>query len=239
MFKKSIPIIFVGLSVVVAILVLSWAVFVKSRVVTPVQAPTMDSNKIISDDNVSNDVDDNIDDNNISKINTSDWKTYRNEEYGFEFRYLSTLYFFDCSKKFYEPDPLYIYFTPYANDNCNTPGKARASVISISTVKNFNKNNIINLLDNNIKEEKIIIGNKSAIQISGNREVVGGEGEELSSVPVRAMIYTIIPFENNTSVEILYSRIAIVNNNANGFYIGEDLSNIYDQLLSTFKFINS
>jgi len=69
MFKKSIPIILVGLSVVVAVLVLSWVVFVKTEV--SVQVP------VVSDNSVMN-----------SKNNeTADWLTYENEKYGYRIKY--------------------------------------------------------------------------------------------------------------------------------------------------------
>ena len=226
----------------IAALVLGWAVFVKREVVAPVQAPVVNNNDIISngveDDDVLDDMDNSVDDNDISEIDISNWKTYQNEEFGFEVKYPSILYFFDCSEFFY-PHSLYICLTPYIKDNCNAPWKAKASVISISTVKDFNKDNIINFLDKNIKEENIIIGNKSAIQISGEREVMGDEGERIFSPshPVREMIYTIIPFENNISIKIAYSRIISVNNDVSGFYVGEDLSEIYKKLLSIFKFV--
>ena len=78
MFKKSVPIIFVGLSVVVAMLVLGWSVFVKSDDL--VQVPVVDDgNGEIIDDNPNND--------DISEIDTSNWKTYQNGRYGFEFNY--------------------------------------------------------------------------------------------------------------------------------------------------------
>lgn len=78
MFKKEFLIIFAGLSAVVAILVLSWAVFVKSIPVVPIQPPVAYKNEIISD---------NIEDNDVSDDDTSDWQIYRNEEYGFEMKY--------------------------------------------------------------------------------------------------------------------------------------------------------
>jgi len=85
MFKKQLPIIFIGLSVVIAMLVLGWVVFVKTEI--PVQEPVADNGngKIIDD--VDNDVPDDTEDNNDSEIDISNWKTYRNEEYGFEVEY--------------------------------------------------------------------------------------------------------------------------------------------------------
>ena len=76
MFKKELPIIFIGLSVVVAVLVLGWSVFVKREVAAPVQMP------VVEDDIVSDDADD-----DISEVDTSNWKTYRNGRYGFEIKY--------------------------------------------------------------------------------------------------------------------------------------------------------
>ena len=83
MFKKELPIIFIGLSVVVAALVLSWAVFIKPEAVVSVQAPIInDNNEVVSDDDVLPDVENDVSDDDIS-----DWKTYRNEEFGFEVKY--------------------------------------------------------------------------------------------------------------------------------------------------------
>ena len=83
MFKKQLPIIFIGLCVIIATLVLGWSVFVKTEVVVPVQAPVVEDDEIIPDDVE----DDDVPDDDVSKIDTSDWKTYKNEIIGIEFKY--------------------------------------------------------------------------------------------------------------------------------------------------------
>ena len=86
MFKKSIPIIFIGLSIVVAMLVLGWCVFVKSD--EPVSVIVVDDvDDEVVDDVGDDDVPDDVDDNNNSEIDISNWETYRNEEFGFEVKY--------------------------------------------------------------------------------------------------------------------------------------------------------
>ena len=63
MFKKSMLIIFIGLSVVAATLVLSWIIFIKLMPAVPVQAPVADEDEIIVD-NVSEIVEEDDDDPN-------------------------------------------------------------------------------------------------------------------------------------------------------------------------------
>ena len=74
MFKKELPIIFIGLCVVVAVLVLGWAVFVKTEMVVPARELVVDDSNDeteISDDDVPDDIEDD------SEINDSDQKAYK------------------------------------------------------------------------------------------------------------------------------------------------------------------
>ena len=67
MFKKSVPIIFVGLSAVVAMLVLGWSVFVKTD--EPVQVSVVSDKEIVSNGDISPIVEDNNNfEENIHKI---------------------------------------------------------------------------------------------------------------------------------------------------------------------------
>ena len=80
----------------VAALVLGWAVFMEREMVAPVQVPVVNDNEIVPDDIISDgvedddvldDMDNSVEDNDISEIDISNWKTYRNEEFGFEIKY--------------------------------------------------------------------------------------------------------------------------------------------------------
>ncbi len=231
---KNPIIILIGLIGLIIALVLGYVVFVKPKVDEQVQAPEASNNMAdTAPDDTSTPIP--VPDDN-SEIDTADWRVYRNDTYGFEIKYPTTLYLFDCSSNFYEQNPLYVHLTPNKNSDCNSPYKAIDSLIAISHVKNFNKNDLMNLLDRNQKEENIIIDNKSSIQISGENEVLGDEGEKLSSEPIRELVFTVVPTENAVYTIIEYSRIASTKNNANGFTVGEDLRGVYNQILSTFKF---
>lgn len=240
--KKSI-IALIGIGTISVALALGYVAFVKPRTDKPVQNPEVDNSikdtttaPLPSPDETASILPET---DNITEADTSNWKTYRNDTYGFEVKYPTTLYLFDCSSNFYEQNPLYVHLTPNKNSDCNSPYKAIDSLIAISYVKNFNKNDLINLLERNKKEENIIIDNKSSIQISGESEVMGDEGEKLSSEPIREMVFTVVPTENNAYIQVMYSRVASVKNEENGFIVGKDLSEIYIRMLSTFKLTES
>ena len=92
MLKKIIPIIPIGLSIIVVILVLSCAVFVKPEPVVPVQpvAENIVNNDVVSPATIPTTTSTTLPfakDDDISELDTSDWKVYRNEEYGYEIKY--------------------------------------------------------------------------------------------------------------------------------------------------------
>jgi len=85
MCKKSIPIITVGLSAVVAMLVLGYAVFVKPKTCTPVQKPVVSNGE--NKTSVTPAPTPAPTPDNTPEIDTSDWLAYRNEEFGFQIKY--------------------------------------------------------------------------------------------------------------------------------------------------------
>ena len=92
MFKKIIPIIPIALSIFVVILVLSCAVFVKPEPNVPVQpvAENIVNNDVVSPATIPTTTSTSlpfVEDDDIPELDTSDWKVYRNEEYGFEIKY--------------------------------------------------------------------------------------------------------------------------------------------------------
>lgn len=121
MFKKEIPSIFIGLSVVVAVLVLGWVVFIKSEV--PVQTPVVDDGNVPPV----------IEDNDNSEIDTSDWKNDDDDPNQKVYRMV------DISKKllFIENSSVYPRKAPYGTlpDNIYILDilKSNKSIVSIET----------------------------------------------------------------------------------------------------------
>jgi hypothetical protein len=94
MLKKSI-IILIGIGVIVIALVLGYVIFVKPESVAPVQTPVVSNgdDKMNTTPAPTSTPDDTSTpapaptSDDVSEIDTSDWKTYRNEEFGFEMKY--------------------------------------------------------------------------------------------------------------------------------------------------------
>lgn len=82
MFKKEIPIIFIGLSTVVAIVVLSWTVFIKCELTVPAQPPVAnddlavddENNKIIPDDDIPDEFFTYVKDDQIFSVSKSEFR---------------------------------------------------------------------------------------------------------------------------------------------------------------------
>jgi len=89
MLKKSSIIILIGTGAIVVASVLSFTVFVKPEPVVPVQPPVV-NNDVVSPATIPTTTPTTlpfVKDDDIPELDTSDWKVYRNEEYGFEIKY--------------------------------------------------------------------------------------------------------------------------------------------------------
>ena len=159
------------------------------------------------------------------EIDTSEWKAYRNEEFGFEFKYPENWYVDFCDVDTYEN---WIVLSEIGiKCNVNLPDSRISLLIS--------NNNIlpdlqIDKIFNYRKEEKII-NNFKYNQISGDITYKNPEGEVLENIFLR-IINSYIPFNDQ--------YIAIKFHKTYNKLSPEDLinfTNIYENLMKTFKFI--
>ena len=206
MFKKQPPIIFIGLCVVIAALVLGWSVFVKEEVVVPVQAPVVmdDDNQNGKSDEViddSSDVEDDVVDDDISEIDTLDWKTYRNKECGFEIKYPKELISWEAS---YPPEKVEIMDVGFGVGNMGG-SVLMIKIIDMPLQELPDYDRLYKLHDDSIND-KIKIGNLTGTKFLNYQ----------------------IGIEKNKHSFLFSSH-----------HLREEDEKIFNQMLSTFKFIES
>ena len=74
MFRKRLPIIFIGLCLVIAALVLGWSVFVKTEVIAPVWAPVVDDKNGETETISNEDIFDDLKDSQIFSVSKNEFK---------------------------------------------------------------------------------------------------------------------------------------------------------------------
>ena len=92
MLTRSIIVILIGTGAIVVASVLNYVIFVKPEAVVPVQ-PVVENivnNDVVNPTTIPTTTPTTlpfVEDDDIPELDTSDWKVYRNEEYGFEVKY--------------------------------------------------------------------------------------------------------------------------------------------------------
>ena len=214
MFKKELPIIFIGLSVVAAVLVLSWTIFIKPELVAPVQVPVADEDEIVSDD--------------VSEIDTSDWKTYRNEEFKYELKYFSDWFVYDYyydGKKHFEDLYIQNFSRPKEGGYSGIGGIGCQLSVWVESDKYSSIQEWIDVQKNNIGKdlEKVSTKEVEIGEIKGLEVIFSGSflgtGDSVIVVLNNGIIYKISEFWQDVPQE--------------------SCQPIFDKILSTFKFTKS
>lgn len=103
-----------------------------------------------------------------TEIDTSDWKTYRNEEFGFELKY---------PKEWYS-----IWENTFSNENIGAPLELSLDgiIVAINVYDNVNKKSLSEWVKDNTIKRKIKVISSEEIDLDGNkyiRTVLGPDGK--------------------------------------------------------------
>ncbi len=149
---------------------------------------------------------------------TADWKTYTNTQYGFEVKYPLDWFHVDCFSS-------YVGFSYLQSKlpNCETGGDQPH--VNIKIIQGGSMGKSISYAEGLIKDysktEIKISGNVTAIKYTGVTNSVEGPGPRNGT----EIIETLFSYNNNI-YQVYYYGLD-----------GKDYSQIFDQILSTFKFI--
>jgi len=164
------------------------------------------------------------------EIDTSDWKTYQSEEYGFEFKYPGEWHLDVCNKE----DGIDEVIVILLDDIVTCTGNLPDSKISASLGESYNILNdrqIFNLID--YQEEKITIGDNRFIKISGDLPYKDAEGNIIPNTWVRIIDTSIMIPEKDRYIVLRFH----VGYGLKGLPILEEDIKVYNDLVESFRFI--